>query len=79
MKNILKAYEEQLQLIEERIDELRLMRQDFIPTEALNLLCKRIDTLVCEKYELMQAIVMIRKYLEPKETAKSGGRSGDAA
>lgn len=78
MKNILKAYEEQLRLIEERIDELRLMRQDFIPTEALNLLCKRIDTLVCEKYELMQAIVMIRKYLEPKEPA-NGGRSGDAA
>lgn len=79
MKEILKNYEEQLRLIEGRIEELRVMRQDFIPFEALNLLRKRIDTLVCEKYELMQVIAQIRDYLEQTEPARRGGRSGDAA
>ncbi|MBR4622015.1 MAG: hypothetical protein IKO44_00615 [Ruminococcus sp.] len=77
MKTLLLNYEEQLRLIEKRLEELRQLKKDYIPVPALNLLRARIDTLITEKYELMSAIVMIRKYLEPKDP--DDGRSGDAA
>ena len=77
MREILKSYEEQLRRIEQRITELRGMKEEHIPPPALNLLRARIDTLICEKYELMDSISKIRRYLEPK--TPEGGRPGDAA